>query len=82
MSKKLTVSAKLSPIAREVYLELNKHKPHGWFTQFVNEALIRTYLPKIEEKVLKEVLIRKQKEVDEIHKDMDKIIKRIRKVKK
>jgi len=80
--KQQIVSAQLRPIPQIIWEKLNTIKSHGWFSQFVNESLIKEYGSNFEEKVLKEILIEKQSQRDQLEKEMDKIVKKLEKVKK
>ena len=75
------VSVSLSPLARTVFEELNRIKSYGWFTEFVNKELIETYLPDMEGKVLKELIMQKQRDRDKLDDEIMAIANKLKKIK-
>ncbi len=79
--KQIKVSTNLYPIPQAIFQQLNKIKPHGWFSKFVNEALVEKYGRKFEEKVLVEQLVIYQRERDKLEKEILRLSKRLKKIK-
>lgn len=83
MPKKLKkISANLYPIPQIIFNKLNEIKPHGWFSRFVNEALMDRYIKHFEEKVYKEVIAENNKEIIKLTEQNKELAKKIKNAKK
>lgn len=79
-SRKPTVY--LGDMAFVVYKKLLAHKPYGWLSKFVSEQLTEHYGKDFESVVLTELINKKSKERNKLEVEMDRIVKRLKKLRR
>lgn len=82
MAKKHKISAILSPISKLIFDKVNKVKPHGWFTKFMNDELVEHYGKNFELKINIDYLVDITKKRNKLDEEIKQIKEKIKKVKK
>ena len=77
----MIVSASLSDLGRVIYKKLNKLRPKGWFSRFVSEQLVEHYGKDFEKKINTEYLVELQVKRNRLEKEIDKVVKKLKRLK-
>lgn len=76
------ISAQLNPISSIIVTHLNKVKPYGWISQFLNESIIDRYGKNFELQVNKDILVEITDKRNKLEEEIKKVAAKVKSLRK